>query len=51
MKFIIDNKILNKSIKEKMESKLKPEFIEKIRQIEKQKSIRIKDFAKKYGLS
>jgi len=36
---------------EENEPELRPEFIEKIKQIEKQKSIRVKDFAKRYGLS
>ena len=33
------------------EPELKPEFIEKIRKIENQPSIRVKDFAKRYGLN
>jgi len=33
-----------------LEPELRPEFIEKIKLIEKQKSIRVKDFAKRYGL-
>ena len=33
-----------------LEPELRPEFIEKIKQIEKQKSIRVKDFAKRYRL-
>jgi len=41
--------VVNKYIREE-EPELKPEFIEKIKKIEKQKSIRIKDFAKHYGL-
>ncbi len=32
------------------EPELKPEFIEKMKRIEKQKSIRINDFAARYGL-
>ena len=32
------------------EPELKPEFIEKVGQIAKQKSIRVDDFAKRYGL-
>ncbi len=43
--------VVEKFIEEENEPELKPEFIEKIRQIEKQKSIRVKDFAKRYGLS
>jgi hypothetical protein len=34
----------------KKEPKLKPEFIEKIKQIEKQKSIPVNDFSKKYKI-
>jgi len=36
-----------------MENKpeLKPEFIEKINKIERQKSIVVEDFAKRYGLN
>ncbi len=33
------------------EPELKPEFIEKIKRIETQPSIRVKDFAKRYGLN
>ena len=36
---------------EEEEPELKSEFVKKIRSIEKQKSIRVKDFAKRYGLS
>ncbi|MBI2664498.1 DUF2683 family protein [Candidatus Woesearchaeota archaeon] len=32
------------------EPELRPEFIEKIRRLTKQKSIRVKDFAARYGL-
>ena len=32
------------------EPELRPEFIAKMRRIEKQKSIRVDDFAKRYGL-
>lgn len=42
--------VVNKYIEEENEPELKPEFIRKIRRIEKQKSIRVKDFAKRYGL-
>lgn len=38
-------------IEQSNEPELRPDFIEKIRQIEKQKSIRVKDFAKRYGLN
>lgn len=43
--------VVEKYIDEENEPELRPEFIEKIKQIEKQKSIRVKDFAKRYGLS
>jgi hypothetical protein len=33
------------------EPELKPEFIEKIKQIQKQKSIRVKNFAERYGIN
>ncbi len=42
--------LVNKYIEEENEPELRPEFIEKIKKIEKQKSIRVKDFAKRYGL-
>ena len=32
------------------EPDLRPEFIEKMKKIQKQKSIRVKDFAKQFGL-
>lgn len=32
------------------EPELKPEFIQKIEEIKKQKSIRVKDFAARYGI-
>ena len=43
--------VVEKYIEEENEPELRPEFIEKIKRIEKQKSIRVKDFAKRYGLS
>lgn len=43
--------VVEKYIEEENEPELRPEFIEKIKLIEKQKSIRVKDFAKRYGLS
>lgn len=43
--------VVEKYIEEEDEPELKLEFIEKIKQIEKQKSIRVKDFAKRYGLN
>jgi len=42
--------VVDRYVEEENEPELRPEFIEKIRQIEKQKSIRVKDFAKRYGL-
>ena len=42
--------VVSKYIEEENEPELRPEFIEKIRKIQKQKSIRVKDFAKRYGL-
>jgi len=32
------------------EPELKPEFVEKMKRVAKQKSIRVNDFAKRYGL-
>ena len=43
--------VVEKYIEEENEPELRPEFIKKIKQIEKQKSIRVNDFAKRYGLS
>lgn len=43
--------VVEKYIEDENEPELRPEFIEKIKQIEKQKNIRVKDFAKRYGLS
>ncbi|MFH1506386.1 MAG: DUF2683 family protein [archaeon] len=42
--------VVSKYIEDQDEPELKPEFIKKIREIQKQKSIRVKDFAKRYGL-
>ena len=42
--------VVNKYLEEEYEPELRLEFIEKIRNIEKQKSIRVKDFAQRYGL-
>jgi len=42
--------IIKKYIEYENEPELKPEFIEKINKIKKEKSIRIDDFAKRYGL-
>ncbi|MFH0860647.1 MAG: DUF2683 family protein [Candidatus Altiarchaeota archaeon] len=43
--------IVNEFIEYESEPELKPEFVEKIRSISRQKSIRVDDFAKRYGLS
>ena len=42
--------IVNKYIEFEGEPELRPEFIEKIKKIRKEKSIRVDDFAKRYGL-
>ena len=39
-----------KHVKEENEPELKLEFIKKIKEIEKQKSIGIKSFAERYGI-
>ena len=41
--------VVRKYVQEE-EPELRPDFIEKMRKIEKQKSIRVKDFEKRYGL-
>lgn len=43
--------LVSKYIEEENEPELRPEFIEKINQIQKQKSIKVKDFNKRYGLN
>ena len=43
--------VVEKYIEAEEEPELKPEFIKKIREIERQKSIRVDDFSKKYGLN
>ena len=43
--------IINKYIEYENEPELKPEFVEKIKNIKKEKSIRVDDFAKRYGLN
>jgi len=43
--------VVTKYIEEENEPELRPEFIEKMKLIEKQKSIQVKDFAKRYGLN
>ncbi len=42
--------VVEKYIESSGEPELKPEFIKKIKKTEKQKSIKVKDFAKRYGL-
>ena len=42
--------IVNKYIEFENEPELKPEFIKKMNKIKKEKSIRVDDFAKRYGL-
>jgi hypothetical protein len=41
--------VVNKYIEEENEPELRPEFIEKIKEIEKQKSIKVKDFLQHYS--
>ena len=41
--------IVERYIEIEDEPELKPEFIEKIREIEKQKNIKVDDFSKRYG--
>ena len=43
--------VVSEYIEFENEPELRPEFIAKMRKIEKQKSIRVDDFAKRYGLS
>ena len=42
--------VVSEYIEEQNEPELRPEFIKKMKRIQKQKAIRIKDFAKHYGL-
>ena len=42
--------VVSRFIETEDEPDLRPEFIEKIEKIKKEKSIRVKDFAKRYGL-
>lgn len=42
--------VVNKYIETEDEPELRPEFIEKMKKIQKQRSIRVKDFAGRYGL-
>jgi len=43
--------VVEKYIEAEEEPELKPEFIEKIREIEKQKNIKVDDFSKRYKLN
>lgn len=43
--------VVEKYIEAEEEPELRPEFIEKIIEIEKQKSIKVKDFSKRYRLN
>ncbi len=43
--------VVNEFIENENDPQLKTEFIEKIKKIQKQKSIKVDDFAKRYGLS
>ena len=43
--------VVQKYVEEEDEPELRPEFIQKIKEIEKQKSIRVKSFAERYGLN
>ena len=43
--------IVKEYVEQEDEPELKPEFVEKIKAIEKQKSIRVKDFAERYRLN
>lgn len=42
--------IINRYVEEENEPELRPDFINKIKKIEKQKSIKVNDFSKRYGL-
>ena len=42
--------VVNKYVDDEGEPELRPEFIEKIKKIQKQRSIKVEDFAKRYGL-
>jgi hypothetical protein len=42
--------VVSRYVEEENEPELRPEFVEKMRQIEKQKSIRVDNFAARYGL-
>jgi hypothetical protein len=42
--------VVNKYVEQENEPELRPEFIEKMKQIKRQKSIHVDDFAKRYGM-
>ena len=42
--------VVDRYIEQENEPELKPEFIEKMKKIKKQKSIHVDNFAKRYGL-
>jgi len=43
--------VVGKYIEDEDEPELRPEFIQKMKEIQKQKSIRVDDFAKRYGIN
>jgi len=43
--------VVSEYVEYENEPELRPEFLKQIKKIEKQKSIRVEDFAKHYGLS
>lgn len=43
--------VVHKYVEEENEPELRPEFIKKMKEIGRQKSIRVDNFAKRYGLS
>jgi len=44
------NFVVNMYIEHEAEPELLPEFIEKMKEIERQRSVAVKDFSKRYGL-
>jgi predicted transcriptional regulator len=42
--------IVERFIEYENEPELRPEFVEKMKKVRKEKSIRVKDFAKRYGI-
>ena len=43
--------VVNKYIEFKNDPELRPDFLEKMRKIKKEKSIKVDDFAERYGLN